>query len=86
MRFLNITPPLNILSFMKWMNVSTNLKCGPLYVRFLFNIRKETIGYIQKTTFYFLSMFVTMSIKRKTNLVHVQKYIGDCEYVEIGES
>ncbi len=37
---------------------------------------------LQKTTIYFLIMFVTMSIKEK-KLVHAQKYIGECEYVEI---
>ena len=31
-------------------------------------------------------MFVIMSIKRKKKLVIAQKYIGECEYVEIEES
>ena len=38
---------------------------------------------LQKTTIYFLIMFVTMSIKEK-KLVHAQKCIGECEYVKIG--
>ena len=40
---------------------------------------------LQKTTIYFLIMFVTMSIKEK-KLVHAQKCIGECEYVKIGKS
>ena len=47
----------------------------------------QKIRNIQKTTLYFLSMFVIMSIKwKEKKLVHAQKCIGECEYVDIGDS
>ena len=56
------------------------------------NIRRYSINVgqkienIQKTILYFISMFIIMSIRSKKKLIHAQKCIGECEYIEIGES